>query len=497
MRIATIPEIQALEKKIIDSGISAAALMEQAGQGMTRALQHHFPDRRQILILVGKGNNGGDGLVVARLLAQGGWQVHVHFAEEKLAPLPTQKQSELRRCGFPISISRPNDPIPWPNRKGLVLDALLGIGIQGSLRSPYRELVALTNTVRRQLFFRTIAVDLPSGLQLETTHPDDAIEADLTLTIGFPKDLLVQESLSPWVGRLEVIPLFAGTESQLPEREELLTAPELRPLLPRRNALSHKGNYGRVLIVAGSQGFTGAATLASTAALYGGAGLITVATHPKTYPIVAAQTAPEIMVIPWNDRRLAELLTSSTVIAIGPGLGQGRDSLPILQRILKTPRIPFVLDADALNLIAAHPTLLKSVVNRAILTPHPGEMQRLVGHPLRDRLQEAETFAKKHRVTLVLKGTRTVIADASGKTLINSTGNPGLSSGGSGDVLTGLIAAMIGQGLSLVDAARLGVWLHGRAADLLLEKSDVEEGLRPLKIAEEIPAALADLRHFL
>jgi ADP-dependent NAD(P)H-hydrate dehydratase / NAD(P)H-hydrate epimerase len=496
MKIVTAQEMVEFEKQVIAGGVSAADLMEQAGRSMARIIRSRYPASHEALIVVGKGNNGGDGLVVARHLAATGWTVRVLIPEgdKPLRELP-RKQLDVLSSEHPAVMvySQWHESL-FPKADGIVVDALLGVGTKGALRGVMAEVVAAINAARTRNFFRTVALDLPTGLP---DDPEHSIVADLTITVGYVKDFLVRESLAAQVGGIETVPLFSDT---LGAREELLDARTLSALLPRRSALSHKNTYGRALIIGGCPGFIGAPVLAAQAALRSGAGLTSLATRIPVCSMVAALCPPEVMVqgvMARYAKHFSGILDKAAAVAVGPGLGTDAESQRTLAFVLKHATGPLVVDADALTLLAAKPALFKTAKTPLILTPHPGEMKRLLGRDftLDERPAVARELSDKYQCVVVLKGTRTIIASPVHPVLYyNSTGNPGMAVGGSGDTLTGIVTALLAQGLAPADAARLGVWLHGRAADIALSKRDCEEGLLPTDVVNELHAALGSLR---
>jgi NAD(P)H-hydrate epimerase len=501
MDVLSQAEMVAREQEAFQSGVTAATLMEAAGEAMAWRLAALFPQAQNFLIIAGKGNNGGDGLVVARHLAESGRMVRVVLAapEEQLGELPRVQLDRLIGPYPTLEIIPWSDDVVFPGSDGVVIDALLGIQARGPLRDPLAGIVAKTNAARAANFFRTAALDLPTGLAAceegnAPEHHDAAIIADATLAVGFAKNVLVREALATWVGRIEVIPWSRAPIAST--ARQVLTGPELAGLLPRRSALSHKGDFGRAVIVAGSPGFTGAATLCAQAALATGAGLLSITTRPESYATVAAQAPHEAMVSAWPEGGgPPEVLQKASALAVGPGLSVDERTFEIVRAALATGK-PVVFDADALNALAQNLDLLREAKGPVMLTPHPGEMARLAGREFgpEERESVAREFADRHNVTLVLKGTRTLVTAPGQSLFINTTGNPGLSTGGSGDTLTGMLVALLAQGLTPIDAARLGVWLHGHAADLALIDRGCEEGLSPTLLSAHLGAALVSLR---
>jgi len=339
------------------------------------------------------------------------------------------------------------------------------------------------------------AIDLPTGLDTDTGAADpDTVVADYTLTIGFAKRGLVADAATKFVGRLAVLPLEELSKRATKGSDDAVAAPEnLRPAFPRRNFETHKGQCGRVLIIAGSRGFVGAAIMAAEGCVHAGAGLITLFVTEDIYPIVAATVSPEIMVKP-VESYMEALKFKADVIAIGPGIGVGRAN-EVRQLIERVPQ-PMVLDADALNILAGNVHILGRGAGPRLLTPHPGEMERLDPYAAeRGRRETVEAFTTRWPHVLLLKGARTLIGQQGHPLSYNTTGSPGMATGGMGDVLTGVCAALAGQGLALFDAARTGAWVCGRAAEIALSHGQVsEESLTPISLIEHLGLAFNDLR---
>jgi len=501
MDVLSLQEMAAREEQAFRSGITAAALMDAAGEAMAGRITAIHPHARSFFVLVGKGNNGGDGLVVARHLATAGKSVQVVLTapEDQLGELPRAQFAKLRDAFPNLEVAPWRDDFAFPGSDGVVIDALLGIQARGALRGVVAEVVAKLNAARAARFFRTVALDLPTGLAAcedgkAPQERDAAVVADVTIAVGFAKNVLVRETFSAWVGRLEIVAWSRKAAQSAPR--QALVAPELAGLLPRRSALSYKGDFGKLAIVAGSPGFTGAPVLCAQAALAMGAGLISVVTQPDASSVVAAHAPPEAMVSGWHDDGIIPVvIEKASAIAIGPGLGIGAETAKMLRAALAVG-CPVLIDADGLNALAQNIGLLREARGPVLLTPHAGEMARLVGRKFDADQREsvAREFMDKHRVTLVLKGTRTLITAPGQPFFINTTGNPGLSTGGSGDTLSGILGALLAQGLSPLDAARLGVWLHGHAADLVLAERGCEEGLTPTMLSAHLGAALVSLR---
>jgi NAD(P)H-hydrate epimerase len=486
--------MKALEERAFATGASPEALMDEAGDHIASAVQQFFPKRGICLTFFGKGHNGGDALVAARHLGEAGWEVYLvpAFPEDAWSELTKKKFGEAGRC-------QPNLPtriIPHPDRPIVLLDGLLGIGASGDLRHPIKHFTRMMNSLQDSVAARIFAIDLPTGLDGDSGKPAaDAVRADFTLTIGFPKKGLVADEAINYVGRLAVLPLLAldAAAEKNPNANIVATTQNLAPLLPRRRPDSHKGDYGRVGIIAGSRGFTGAAVMAASACLHAGAGLVSVFVSEEVQPIVATAAPPEVMVRPV--KKYTEALEEKLdVLALGPGLGQHRAQE--VKEIVTSWKGPMVIDADALNILAHDIELLGKRVGPRLLTPHPGEMARLdPGSKTVSRILAVENFTKAHPVTLLLKGARTLIGERNRPLSYNITGNPGMASGGVGDALTGVCAALAGQKLSLYDAARLAAWVCGRAGELALSHgTDSEESLSATRLIANLGLAFRDLR---
>lgn len=479
--------MQQLEDAAFQRGVSASRLMEQAGVGIARVVRQFFPTPGLAVLYLGKGNNAGDALVVGRELLHAGWRVALRLSAEpgQFKPLPLEHWRSIATHAeqWDSSASALDHQGPL-----LLIDGLVGIGSTGALQGTLRLLAAEMNHVRRQCHAISIAMDLPSGLDSETGMPcDDAVVADLTVTVAVAKTCLLADAATGHVGRLAIVPL-----EELPEppcNEQVITPRLLRPLLHKRSFDMHKGEAGRVGIIAGSPGFLGAAVLASLGALRGGAGLITLYAKPNAYALLAMKLPPEIMVKQVDD--YAEATRGPDVLAIGPGLGFAHES-EVLRIVHEAPQ-PVVVDADALTMLAKHG--IASFAGPRLLTPHPGEMARF-GVSTATRATLARSFASQHHVSLLLKGSRTIVASPDQPLRHNTTGSPGMATGGMGDVLSGLCAALIAQGMSTHDAASAGSWLLGRSAEIAITLGHAsQESLSATDVAAHLGDAFTDLKH--
>jgi len=483
--IITPAQMRAAEEAAFARGITAEALMERAGAGIARAVTKFFPRPGRCIVFAGKGHNAGDAFVGARWLAQAGWKIDTRliFPQKELTALTTRKWRQLNQAKATSEAKPPCQTI--------ILDGLLGLGARPPLREPIRHACQEINSLGK-LGMRVFAVDLPTGLDGETGQADrDCVVADFTVTIGCAKTGLVADSALDFVGRLEVVALEELQPKKIGDAE-LATQETLCHLLPRRKYSSYKNQFGRIGILAGSRGFTGAAVMCSLGALRGGAGLVELFVPEDVYQIVAAAAAPEVMVKAIKSyRSLAK--EPIDVWAVGPGLGKAYP-VEILHLIRETKQ-PMVIDADGLNILATSVVTLKKVKGPRLLTPHPGEMKRIFPYEKLSRAEAATRFCEKYAVTLLLKGSRTIVAQAGQPLSYNPTGNPGMATGGMGDILTGVCAGLFGAKLAPREVARLGAWVCGRAAELaIFNGSSSEETLLPRDVIDHLGTAFKELR---
>jgi ADP-dependent NAD(P)H-hydrate dehydratase / NAD(P)H-hydrate epimerase len=480
--------MRAAEEAAFARGVEVEALMDRAGAGVAAAVQGFFPRPGRAIVFVGKGHNGGDALVAAARLKQAGWEIDLRliFPETDCAELTRKKLEQVREaeCGRGLCA-----PIASAL---IVLDGLLGLGAKHLLREPVRTAAQEINRLRREEHAFVFAVDLPTGLDGDTGENDpDCVVADCTITIGNAKHGLVVDSALNFVGRLEIVALSDLVIAPSPANDLLASAHSLSALLPRRKFSAYKNEFGRIGIVAGSQGFIGAALMTTEGALRAGAGLVELFVPKEIYPIVAAAAPAEAMVKPVRSYR--DLLEEKIdVWGLGPGLGTGeaKDLLKLIERAAA----PMVVDADGLNMLSGDVEILKRCAGPRLVTPHPGEMKRLFDSGKMSRAGTARNFAETFPVTLLYKGARTIVAERERPLSYNSTGNPGMATGGMGDVLTGVCAGLMGQGLSLYDAARLGAWACGRAAEIaIFENGESEQSLLPRDVLQNLGRAFNEL----
>ena len=524
--------MRSLEQAAFARGVEVETLMEQAGAGVAGTVTKFFPTPGRCIVFAGKGHNAGDTLVAAQCLRAHGWKIEVYlaFGESDCSDLMLKKLESLRRrrpetlgarpqgsADFGIAIvglltkiaydlPTAQDAAAAESRRGLtppmveafkssppliILDGLLGLGANPPLREPVRTACRQINQLRRKTGAYVFAVDLPTGLDGDSGKADrDCVIADFTVTIGFAKRGLVADNALDFVGRLEVVPLPDLTAQGRPNAL-VATAPSLGPVMPRRKFSAYKNQFGRIGVVAGSKGFVGAALMTAQGALRAGAGLVEVFVPDEVYEIVAGAAPQEAMVKPTKSYR--DLLKEKTdVWALGPGLGKSR--APEILELIGKAKQPMVVDADGLNILADKIATLKRCEGDRLLTPHPGEMKRLFPGKNETRAKTATKFCGRFPVTLLLKGSRTVVAERGRPLSYNTTGNPGMASGGMGDVLTGVCAALTGQRLSLYDAARLGAWVCGRAAEIAIFNGvSSEESLLARDVLDHLGPAFNEL----
>ena len=487
MKVVTPKEMQALDRQAIDEcGIPSLRLMERAGEGVVRVLEHTYGPMRdtRVSIVVGQGNNGGDGLVVGRLLMKRGARVRVHILTDPVTFTgdALTNFTRYRDLGGTFVAPPPSTPrhiLQSLEESALIVDAIFGTGLSKPIEGMFAEIIQSINRSRRPI----VAIDIPSGLSGDTgTILGSAIHATHTVTLALPKRGLFLDQGITHSGDIAVtdigIPSSCVDDAMVATR--LITGSYVTAHLPHRPRDAHKGTFGHVGIVAGSVGRTGAAVLASQAALRTGAGLVSLATPAGLNDIletmlieVMTHAIPDISIRAFGAPSVKPLLEFSdkkTAVAIGPGIGTHNETIDVVMKLIPELTMPCVIDADALNAVATDPTILNTVKAPMILTPHPGEMARLLRCTTfdvsRDRFGSATALSQKTGAIVILKGARTLVAAPDHTVGICSTGNPRMATAGTGDVLTGIITGLIGQGLSPHTAASVGVYLHGLAGDI-------------------------------
>jgi ADP-dependent NAD(P)H-hydrate dehydratase / NAD(P)H-hydrate epimerase len=482
--------MRAAEEAAFARGVEVETLMNQAGAGVAGAVRKFFPHPGNCIVFAGKGHNGGDALVAAECLKRWGWKIDIRL------PFPEAECGELTRKKLGALRDAPPNPGAAAESTGgtVILDGLLGLGTQSLLREPVRTATREINQLRAERNAFVFALDLPTGLNGDSGEIDpDCVVADFTVTIGFAKHGLIVDPALDFVGRIEVVPLVDLAPGEGTPNEILATAPSLASLLPRRKFSAYKNQFGRVGVVAGSKGFVGAALLTAQGALRAGAGLVEIFVLEEIYSIVASAAPVEAMVKPIRSYR--DLLDEEKIDiwAVGPGLGKAHASH--LLRFIERAEKPMVIDADGLNILAEKIGVLEHCQGKRLLTPHPGEMERLIHPGKMTRAWIARNVCEQLPVTLLFKGSRTIVCEENRPLSYNTTGNPGMATGGMGDVLTGVCAGLAGQGLSFYDAARVGAWLCGRAAEMSIFNANAsEESLLPSDVLDNLGRSFRDLR---
>jgi len=515
MYVVTAREMQAMDRRTIETfGLPGRLLMENAGREATRVLLQTFDGLagKRVAVIAGRGNNGGDGFVIARCLFQQGIEVRVYLLAESKAVKgdAADNLGLLAPLGVPV-IEIPDEKA-FRRRKSAMrqqdiwVDAILGTGLKSAVTGYFKEVIEFVNAAGRPVF----SVDIASGLDSDTGQPCGVcIRAHTTATFGYAKIGHLLYPGAHYTGRLEVVEIGIPHHiaREVAPAQFLLTGARMRANLMPRPADAHKGTTGHLLVLAGSPGKTGAAAMAAAAAMRAGAGLVTLGVPAGLNPVMETQVL-EAMTVPLPETvdgllaeagldRILDLLSGKKALVFGPGMGVVPEIETLLRRLLPVLDVPAVIDADGLNNLAADIGMLQKARSPVVLTPHPGEMSRLTGLATKeiqaDRVACSRGFAKKHGVHLVLKGARTVIAHPDGRVFINPTGNPGMASGGMGDVLTGLIGGLLTQGYTPEAAAHMGVYLHGAAADRLAQSM----GSIGFLAGDVIKAFPAQLKEFL
>jgi NAD(P)H-hydrate epimerase len=473
MKLLSAQQIQQWDAFTIrEEPVTSIDLMERAAQQCADWIIHQEYTGRSIKIFCGKGNNGGDGLAIARLLIEKGYQPVIYILEFGAKGTDDFQLNlyRLHQQTTEIHFIQSTDFIPVINKQDIVVDALYGSGLNRPLQLLSADVVRHINSSGAVV----LSIDVPSGMSIDKSSLGHVIiQAGYTLTFqSFKLCFLVAENAA-WFGKVEVldIGLQPQYEAGIDTVFEVVSKKQILSGLKRRDDFSHKGNYGHALLIAGNTGKMGAALLASKACLRTGAGLVTLNITKEYLPVLHV-AIPEVMAV---IREEEISLNGYTAVGIGPGLGTGEEARNLLSVVLQQFPNPMVIDADALNIISQHKELLEQIPAASVLTPHPKEFERLVGVCANDfeRLDKAIEWSARYPFIIVLKGHYTLIA-CGGKGWLNTTGNAGLAKGGSGDTLTGIITSLLAQKYTPLQAALTGVYLHGLAADLALENQSTE-----------------------
>lgn len=501
MKILNTQQIREADQyTIAHEPVLSIDLMERAASACCRWIENHFAKDRSIKIFCGPGNNGGDGLAIGRMLIHSGYSVEVFTIRNGQKTSDDFKENERRLVAMDPGVIRDiklEKDIPFISGDELVVDAIFGSGLNRAVDGIAAKVIEEINGSRAFV----VSVDIPSGLYADAPVMDETaiVQANVTLTFQFPKLSFMFPSTGKYCGKFEVLDIRLHPQfiRLLEAKWNFFTHQDAVPLLHKRLKFSHKGNYGHALLISGSKGKMGATVLASKGCLRAGVGLLTVHV-PACGTSILQTTVPEAMLqIDANENCISDLPDFSNYSAVGIGPGIGTDSLTweTLRHLLYSFRKPVLLDADAINILSQHPDWKEYIPENSILTPHIKEFSRLTKETKNDfeRMDFQIDFAKKYKVYVVLKGAHTCIVGPDGHASFNSTGNPGMAKGGSGDVLTGIILALLAQGYSSFDAARLGVYLHGLAGDAAA-KIKTETGMLPTDLIKCLPIAFRQLQ---
>ena len=514
MKVATAETMKKLDRKAIEEfGIPGLVLMENAARGTAGAMFRHFPGllRMKVGILAGRGNNGGDAFAVARYLLNRRISCHVYLlaAREEVRGDAAANLEILIRMGGKVSEILNLEE--WESQKeniaahDLLVDGILGTGLKGEVQGFFQEIIEFINSLGTPV----VAIDIPSGLDADSGQVlGVCIRASLTVTFGLLKRglLVLPGVLNCGKTVLVDISLPRPTVETEAIQDYLIEASEFPPFLNPRQPDAHKGEFGHLFVLSGSPGKTGAAAMVCQAALRVGTGLVTLGIPESLNPILAeklteAMTEPlpetrEKTLGPSAFSRVMELCERKTALALGPGLSTHPETVKFVQKLVRSTPLPAVIDADGLNAFAGKTDGLRKSGRNLILTPHPGEMARMLGVPVtevqQNRTHAAREFSRKHGVVLVLKGARSLVAGPEGDLFINPTGNPGMASGGMGDILTGMVGGFLAQGIPPLEAAKLGVYLHGLVGDYVAHLKG-QRGILAMDLAEETPKVLRAL----
>ncbi len=515
MELVSAAEMRALDRAAIeDCKIPSLRLMENAGKAVVQEMERCFGRLRgkTVTVLAGKGQNGGDGFVVARILRQQGCRARVGLLWPasmltKDAAITLRRYKQAGGRTYPVSgkAAEASTVATWLAESDVLIDAIFGTGLNAPIEGPVADVIQLMNKARR----RTVAIDLPSGLNADSGEIlGTAVQAFMTVTLARPKRGLFLGEGPNIAGIIRVgdigIPEDLIARARIPLK--LLDAAAVGAFLPERKRAAHKGSFGHAGIIAGSPGKTGAAAMSALGALHSGTGLVSVAIPEGLNPVLEAKLL-EAMTFPVAETlshtfakgakdSLLEFAAAKTAVAIGPGIGGEPETVGLVHDLIAEIKRPLVIDADGINALAGHVHILRRAQAPVILTPHPGEMARLLGTSAadvqKDRLGAAGSFAREFNVHVVLKGAGTVVAGPDGSLAVNSTGNPGMATGGTGDVLTGMTVGFLAQGVAPLEAACLATFLHGMAGDLAAARRG-ERGMLARDLIDAIPQAIRDI----
>lgn len=507
MKLVTAEQMRGVDRETIDNrGIPGPELMENAGRGIAESIRDDIliePQGRKLIIFCGKGNNGGDGFVVGRFLHEYGADVTIYFPDpaDKLSDDARLNHDRAQKLGIAMHAVKTAEDLPGESDADYVIDAIFGTGFAGAPRGLLADFIACIN----RLALPVIAVDCPSGLNVDTGCCEGAVTtAEYTYTLALPKIGLYYSPGREHCGVVSVIPIGVpdGVVESFDFKCNLITPELIASLLPVRKPDGHKGDFGTLFILAGSTGLTGAATLAAMASARTGLGLVTVGCPSTLNPILETKLT-EAMTVPLPDvgkkgllalRGLGEIrkqIAQRDAVIIGPGIGTHHETKELIQRLAGSLERPAIIDADGLNAFAKDRAALTGEHQALVLTPHPGEFRRLIDESIPQEIPGLydliRVYAQKYRAVIVYKASPTVVVDTDGQVYLNPTGNNGMATGGTGDVLSGMIGSFLAQGLTARDAALCAVYVHGLAGDLAAS----ETGQRSL-IAGDLVDYLSD-----
>jgi len=506
MKVVTSQEMREIDKRTMEEfNIDGKILMERAGMSVVMAMEEELGDLRNLsfLIFCGSGNNGGDGFVVARTLYEYTNKVKVILLGkvEKMSAETFSNYLASKKMGIEILEINSSENFKDVERilkaSDVVVDAILGIGLSGALRGKILSAVELINSTENYV----VSVDVPTGIDSNNGRVyNTAVKANITITFGLPKLGLFIYPARGYVGKLKIASIGIPWDLRNSEsiKRELITKSVVKNLIPPRPYWGHKGTFGKVLIISGSKKYTGAPVLVSLGALRSGCGLVYTAV-PEPFSVVVTTKLPEIVCLPIKTERgffdkssisqILEIESKADVVVVGPGLSVENETTDFIIELLSKIDKPLLLDADALNIISKTSKDLLRNLSNVVITPHLGEFSRLISKStmeISENLVEmAESFAREYKLTLLLKGSTTIITNGE-KTFLNVTGNTGLAKGGSGDVLSGMISSFMAQGLSPLEAAICGVYLHGLSAEIYSEENS-ERTMIAEEIANNLP----------
>jgi NAD(P)H-hydrate epimerase len=508
VKLVTSDEMRQIDKSTIEQyGVPSLILMERAGLSVAQKVRELYKTGK-IIVLCGKGNNGGDGLVVARILQNWGYRVKAFLLGEKVSLSPDCEVQYKIAKKFNVPIELKSAISSSALHGAIIIDAIFGTGLNKPVGKNLVEIFNMANNSSSPVF----SIDIASGISADTGEVlGAAIKADYTITFGLPKLGHILYPGADYSGKLFVEDI--GFPPQLLNSEtlkvELIQKDSVSSFIKPRERYSHKGDYGHVLIIAGSKGKTGAALMCAKACLRSGAGLVTIGVPESLIGVMQGRITEE-MTLPLADdgkgmfsinaidKILSFISSKIQAVAIGPGIGISPDTEMLVAEIIKTSPVALIIDADGINSLSANPDTLKQAKSSVVLTPHPGEMARLCSRALnstyktfdieKDRLGITSRLSCEYGVNVVLKGVPSVIASPDGRVFVNISGNPGMATGGSGDVLTGIIASFVGQGLNPLNASISGVYIHGLAGDLASEKKG-EYSMIASDLIESMPDA--------